>query len=192
MTATPAPFAQQTADENLKPGWNVQGTGVGQSTSGIPGEGYAEAGVTPATPALTAALQPGAGVPFPPGALNNSFIGGENSGSYFQSILTDPGYSNAGNNLLATSAVAVTTAGVQNPFGTAAVVDLAVPVGTTEILVAPFDVTGVPSGTGAPWSVAWANASTPVAATISLTVPPAGFIKAVGASATSAAWTPIN
>lgn len=56
-------FAQPTPDENLKPGWNVQGTGVGQSTSGVPGEGYAEAGVTGD---VTNNSQAGSGFPWPP------------------------------------------------------------------------------------------------------------------------------
>jgi hypothetical protein len=143
-------FAQTTPDENLKPGWNVQGTGVGQSTSGIPGEGYAEPGVIPPGSTLSAQLQPTAGVPFPPGALNNSFIGGENSGSYFQSILTDPGYADGstilGQSVAWTTAnglIPATTVAKVQPFGTNAL--MTVTGGTvTAIDVTPF---GAASGT---------------------------------------------
>lgn len=88
-----AQFAQPTSDENLIPGWSVQGGGVGQSTSGIPGAGY---GSTPAnvTTSLAAGAggQLGSGVPQPQGALN---IGAEASGSQTVAILTNNGYSNA-------------------------------------------------------------------------------------------------
>jgi hypothetical protein len=190
-------FAQQTPDENLKPGWNVQGTGVGQgaiegaSGSGVPGAGYSEPGVVPATAPLSGPLQSQAGVPFPPGALNQSFIGGEASGSYFQSVLSDPGYANAGNNLLATPVTVLeanlVTAGNQNPFGVAAICNVLSGATASTAQIAPFIATGVANAVFGSAVDLTASAGTEVI------VPPAGFIKfGADADVTSITWTPVN
>lgn len=71
-------FGQPTKDENLTPGWNTQEQDLGY--------GSTEA-------SASAAYGPGqllAGTPQPPGAFNANPA--ENSGSYAQSILVNPGY----------------------------------------------------------------------------------------------------
>lgn len=71
-------FAQPTQDENLVLGWNSQEQSLGY--------GSTEAAVT----AAYGPGQPGAGTPQPPGAFNAN--PSENSASYTQSILSNPGY----------------------------------------------------------------------------------------------------
>lgn len=177
-------FAQPTPDENLSPGWNVQGTGAGQvsdGAAGIPGSGYAESAAIPASPNLSAASQPNAGVPNPPGAIN---VGGENSGAYGVSVLTNPGYADGSTSLSASVAAPIptTTAAVQNPFGLNA--SVALTVGTAcSVQVAPF-TTGSPTyGPAIALAVGISQVS----------VPPAGFLKASAAGdITAATWTPTN
>lgn len=76
-------FAQPSKDENLTPGWNVQG-----DISATDGEtGYAEPGVT-AT--VVNEGQADAGYPNPPLAMD---IDAEASGSYGESVITNGSYS---------------------------------------------------------------------------------------------------
>jgi hypothetical protein len=181
-----AQFAQPTPDENLSPGWNVQGTGSAQSTTGIPGQGYAQGAPVGAS---ISTGQAGAGYPNPPGAGN---IGAENSGSYTQSILSNPGYATGSGAYSATLTAPIpTTTGVTNPFGMNATATVVDPIGTTAIYVCPWQPTGQPSGTSAPWSEAWGG---PAAAgqILSISVPPGGYIKTVGANSTSVVWTPTS
>lgn len=184
MTAN---FAQTTPDENLSPGWNVQGTGAAQSTSGKPGVGYAESGVVPANPSNALPNQASAGYPNPPGAMN---VAGEASGSYSTQILENPGYASAGNNMLTTVTVlnaALATAGNQNPFGVAAVCNVLSGGTATTATVAPFTAAGVASAVFGSALALTASEGTDVP------VPPAGWIKfAVNADVTSVVWTPIN
>lgn len=103
-------YAQPTADENLVPGWNVQGTSAAQQNNsgdlpglGTPGEGYAEAGVTGV---VTTNSQPYAGSdsmngstgPYVPDVLQNE--------SYSVSLANAP----AGTNPTAVGAVITTKA----------------------------------------------------------------------------------
>lgn len=81
-------FAQPTADMNLVPGWDVQGNGSG-GNPGPDAPGYGEPGNTGA---VYGPGQPGAGFPNPPQAED---VGGENSGSYGESVLVNPGYADA-------------------------------------------------------------------------------------------------
>jgi hypothetical protein len=169
-------FAQPTPDENLSPGWTSQGTGSAQSTTGIPGQGYATSGAIPASTALSAAYQAGSGLSQPPGT------GAQSAGAAATVVLMDPGYANAGltNGLTATTPVP-TTAGVQQPFGTSADASVVVPVSVTAIQIAPF-TTGTPS-----YVSAW-NGTSSAGQVIQITVPAAGFIKMVGANATSVTY----
>jgi hypothetical protein len=203
MTATPAPFAQQTADENLKPGWNVQGTGVGQSTTGVPGEGYAVSGVVPAAPNAGLPLQAGSGFPNPPGA---EFVGTEGQNtpsgntSYTEPILENAGYASAGNNLQAapvTIAEAnLVAAGNQNPFGIAATCTVTNGATATTAQVAPF--TSAPGGAssavfGAAINLTASTTDPTVTSVQQIEVPPAGFIKfGADADIVSISWTPTN
>lgn len=79
-------FAQPTPDENLVPGWNVQGGASGSSFSGPDAPGYAQAGVTGD---IATTSQVGAGAPSPYGA---EFVGteGQNTPSGYNSY-TNPG-----------------------------------------------------------------------------------------------------
>lgn len=71
-------FAQPTADANLTPGWDVQGnTGLGYGS--VAGNSSANFGPG----------QAGAGFPNPAQAED---VGSENSASYSQSVLVNPGY----------------------------------------------------------------------------------------------------
>lgn len=81
-------FAQPTADMNLVPGWDVQGNGSA-GNAGPDAPGYGQAGNTGT---VYGPGQTGAGFPNPPGAEN---VGGENSGSYGESVLVNPGYADA-------------------------------------------------------------------------------------------------
>jgi hypothetical protein len=174
-----AQFAQQTPDENLSPGWTVQGTGSAQATTGIPGEGYAVSGVVPAA---TNVGQTSAGFPNPPGAGN---IDSENSGSYTSQILVNGSYSVSPTTNLSTTATLPlpTTTGVQQPYGvntSAAVTGAAV----TSVAVAPF-TTGTPVYTTVFTGTASANP-------ILVSVPPGGWVKTVGGNATAVVYTPTN
>lgn len=180
-------FAQPTPDENLSPGWTSQGTGSAQSTTGIPGQGYATPAAVPApTAALSAALQASAGFPQPPGAAN---INGENSGAYGASVLTNPGYAD-GNTLISGTPLTSplpSTAGIQSPLGTSATATIT-GAAITAIYVAPFQNTGIPSGTSSPW-VQVATGTAGFAVDINVAVPAAGYVKTVGGNATAVAWT---
>lgn len=167
-------FAQPTPDENLVPGWTSQGTGPSQSTTGIPGQGYATSGAVPAnTAALAAAYQAGSGLSQPPGT------GAQSSGAAATVVLMDPGYASSGALLGASATLPVpTTTGVQQPFGAAVDASVTIPTGVTAISVASF-TTGSPS-----YTVAW-NGTSAAGQVVQLTVPPAGFIKMTGANATS-------
>lgn len=81
-------FAQPTPDENLKPGWNVQGT---TSATGPDAPGYAQAGITGA---VTTASQSSSGLPYPPNAeyTSPSEIPA-NGGSYALPVLENASYS---------------------------------------------------------------------------------------------------
>lgn len=116
----PAIFAQPTTDENLTPGWNVQGTGAANSPGpGAPG--YGQAGNTTTSITTGQAL---AGLPQPTGALNT---GAENSGSQTVSVLSNAGYADAtgpatrtlpatiGGQSLSAPAVPATTVVAANP-----------------------------------------------------------------------------
>jgi hypothetical protein len=179
-------FAQPTPDENLSSGWNVQGTGAGQvsdGAAGIPGSGYAESAAIPASPNLSAALQPNSGLPYPPKAED---VGSETDGASGVAILTNPGYADGNTSLSAsaTSPIPSTTAAVQNPFGVNASVALTSGATATTVQVAPF-TTGSP--TYGPAIALTASAVTQVS------VPPAGFLKAAAAGdITAATWTPTN
>lgn len=159
-----AVFAQPTKDENLTPGWNVQNASTNGQT------GYAQPGVHGAE---TGIGQAGAGFPSPAGSVNTST--GQNSASYAESILTNPGYSSAGSSLSASATAPVpTTAGVQQPFGTAAIATVVLPETATSLEVAPFNSGGVADAT---FTEVWVQAATPAAANVTVTIPPAGFIK---------------
>lgn len=180
-----ATFAQPTQDENLLVGWTVQGTGPTQSTTGIPGQGYASGAAVPAnSAALSAASQAGAGFPNPPGAIN---IGAENSGAYGVSILTNPGYSDGSTSLAGAPLTAPlpSTTGVQQPYGmnaTAVITGAAI----TSVYVSPFQLSGIPSGTSSPWVLAWTGSA---GAVPNISVPPAGYLKTVGGNATAVFYT---
>lgn len=182
-----AQFAIPTPDENLSPGWNVQGTGVAQATSGKPGVGYAESGVVPANPNNAQPNQASAGYPSPPGAAN---VAGEASGSYSTQILENPGYASVGSNLLTTVTVlnaALVTAGNQNPFGVAAVCNVLSGATATTATVAPFTAAGVASAVFGSALALTASEGTDIP------VPPAGWVKfAADADVTSVVWTPLN
>ena len=173
-----ATFAQPTPDENLVPGWNVQANAPA---------GFAQAAPVPTT---TVVGQAGAGFPNPPGAGN---IGSENSAAYTTSALANGSYSLTPTTSLSASLTSpnVTTAGVQQPFGVNAIATLVVPVSVTAIYTAPFQSTGQPSGTSAPWVQVWTGTST-AGQVIQINVPPAGYVKIVGANATSVTYTPTN
>lgn len=172
-----AVFAQPTPDENLVAGWNNQGNFTGASTLGIPGAGFAQSG---AVPTVTNVGQASAGTPQPPGAEN---IGSENAGSQTVSVLTNGSYSVTPNTSMTTTATlpVPTTAGVQQPFGVSANASV-IGAAVTSIAVAPF-TTGTPAYTTVATFTASANA-------VTVTVPPGGFIKTGGASATSVTYTP--
>jgi hypothetical protein len=160
-------FAQPSPDENLVPGWNNQG-----DTS----PGYAEAA---ATSSVTVVGQAGAGYPNPPGAID---VGAENSGSYGESILENGSYSvSPTTNLSQTLTTPVpSTAGVQNPFGTAAIAQITSGSATTA-QVAPF-TTG---------TVTYGSAQTVADGVTAILVPPGGYIK-TAAAVTSVIWLPTN
>ena len=165
-----AQFAAPTPDENLVPGWQVQGNAP---------LGFAQSGVIPA---VTTAGQANAGLPYPPGAEN---VGAENSGSQSVSVLTNGSYSVGPNTSLANSATLPlpTTTGVQQPYGVntqAAVTGASM----TGLMVAPF-TTGTPAYTTVATFTASANA-------VTVSIPPGGFIKTVGANATAVVYTPTN
>ena len=176
-----AQFAIPTPDENLTPGWNVQGNFTGASTLGIPGAGFAQAGVTPPAVALSASYQASAGFPQPPGALN---IGSENSGSQTVSVLTDPGYSVASGTILGTitsPSVPATTVAASNPSGLTSLVTITG--GTvTVVSTAPFNAAGSGSAT---FTQVAAGPGT-------VTVPPAGYIKMTYTGSPAWSWVTTN
>jgi hypothetical protein len=181
-----AQFGIPTQDENLQPGWNVQGTGPAQSTTGVPGAGYAESGVVPAT---TAVGQTGSGYPNPPGALD---IGAENSGTYTTPILENGSYAVTPTTLLTQTAAAplpVTANGVQQPFGLGA---QAVITGSaiTSVKTAPFSSSGVPATGSGSWTTVFTGTAS--ANPITVTVPPAGYVLVVGGNASAVTYTPTN
>ena len=175
-----AQFAAPTPDENLTQGWNVQGNFTGASTLGVPGAGFAQAGVAPTPSTLTG--QANAGFPQPPGAMN---IGSENSAAYSASALANPGYADGQNTqmgAIAAPTIPATTVALQNPSGLAALVT--VTGGTvTAIATAPW----VPGGSGAATftTIALATPAT-------VTVPPAGWIKLTYSSAPTWTWVTTN
>jgi hypothetical protein len=183
-----AQFAIPTPDENLVPGWNVQGNFASVSTVGEPGQGYASPAAVPApTAAYNTQSQANAGYPNPPGAFN---IGSENSGSYTSSILTNPGYADGSTQLTqAPVTLAITTAGVQNPFGMSAQVTATLSTSVTALYVSPFQAAGQPSGTSSPW-VAVVSGAPAGSEIISFMVPPGGYAKTTGAATTATTWTP--
>jgi hypothetical protein len=174
-----AQFGIPTQDENLQPGWNVQGTGPAQSTTGVPGAGYASAAAIPVT---TAVGQVGSGVPNPPGALN---VGSENTGAYSTPILENGSYAVTPTTLLTQTAATPTptTAGVQNPFGLTSVCSMVASAAITAT-VAPFAPAGI---TSASWGEPSASATA-----LQVTVPAAGYIKVSAADVTAVTWTPAN
>jgi hypothetical protein len=177
-----AQFAIPTPDENLQPGWNVQGNGATQATVGVPGAGYAQAAAVPAS--VVGVGQLGSGVPNPPGALN---IGSENSATYSTPILENGSYAVTPTTLLtqpAASTPVPTTGGVQNPFGMNATISITSGASATTVAVAPF-TTGTPSY--------GPNISLTASGVTQVSVPPAGFIKAaVPADITAVSWVPTN
>lgn len=179
-------FAIPTPDENLQPAWTVQGTGGSQSTTGIPGQGYATSAAIPAGTALGSASQAGAGVPYPPKAED---IGAENDGAAGVSVLSNPGYADGTTLMTSATAPVPGLTAAQQPFGMNANATVVYPSGTTAIYVAPFSPVA-PSGTGAPWiAILSGNAA---AGTINFSIPPAGWIKTTGAAATSASYQATN
>lgn len=178
----PTIFAQPTPDENLIPGWSVQGGGVGQSTSGIPGSGYSQAGNS------TLTYGPGqllAGFPQPPGALN---VGAENSGSQNVSILTNMGFasatgaanrtlpSNIGGTVVNAPAVPATTVLATNPTSLAA-----------SVVITGGTLTVVKTG---PQGTASYAAATQVGTTAgTYIVPPGGVIGITYSAAPTWTWT---
>lgn len=158
-----AQFAIPTPDENLVSGWQVQGNAPA---------GFAQTGVVPA---VTIAGQSLAG--------GNAQAGGV--APYQTDVLVNGSYSLTPNTSMLNSATTPvpTTSGVQQPYG---VVSQAAVTGAsvTGIQVAPF-TTGTPSYTTVATFTASANA-------VTVAVPPAGFIKTVGASATAVVYTPTN
>jgi hypothetical protein len=178
-----ATFAQPTPDENLSPGWTSQGTGSAQSTTGIPGAGYAQGATVPVAVAL-ATSSPGvilgAGLPQPQGALN---IGAENSGSQTVSILSNPGYADGNGTIvgfLTPPTVPASTVAAQNPSGLAAIVTITGGT-TTFIFTAPLV-------NGAAGTYTQVGTTTPQ----TVTVPPAGFIKITYSGAPTWVWTTTN
>jgi hypothetical protein len=176
-----ATFAQPTPDENLSPGWTSQGTGSAQSTTGIPGTGYASPGNVPASGALSAASQASAGFPQPQGALN---IGSENAGSQAVSVLTNPGYAPGNGTLVGAitpPTIPASTVAVQNPSGLAAIVTTVA--GTVTVIATAPLVNGI---AGTYTTVATSSPAT-------FTVPPAGFVKMTySVVPTSWVWTTTN
>lgn len=172
------PFAQPTPDENLVPGWNVQGFAPA---------GFSQAGVTPQ---IAVAGQSSAGFPNPPGAGN---VGSENSAAYTTQILQNGSYSLTPNTTLGQSATTPvpSTAGVAQPYGVNTTATIVLPVSVTAIYTAPFQATGQPAGTSAPWVQVWAGTST-AGQIIQISIPPGGYVKMVGANATSVTYTPTN
>jgi hypothetical protein len=175
-----AQFAQQTPDENLSPGWTVQGTGSAQSTTGIPGAGFAQSAVVPAG---TVVGQTSAGFPNPPGAGN---IGSENSAAYTSQILVNGSYSvsptTSLSQLLTAPTVPASTVAVQSPTGLNATVSTTG--GTvTAISVAPWNAGGSAAAT-----FTQVATSSPAA----FSVPPAGYVKMTYSSAPTWVWTPTN
>lgn len=177
-----AQFAIPTPDENLAPGWNVQGTGTGQTVSGIPGAGYGQAGN------VTLTYGPGqltAGLPIPQGALN---VGAENSGSQTAQILTNAGYADAtgaANRLLPANiggstvnppAVPATTVLATNPTQLAA-----------SVVITGGTLTVVKTGTAGTASYAAATQVGTTAGTY--IVPPGGVIGITYTVAPTWTWT---
>lgn len=167
-----AQFAQPTPDENLVPGWNVQGNTTA---------GYAQSAPIPY---VTNVGQATAGLPNPPGAAN---VGGENSGAYGVSALQNGSYSatpTTGLTQTATTPVP-STAGVQNPYGVNTTATIVIPTGVTAISVAPF-TTGTPA-----YTAVWSGTSA-AGQIVVVSIPPAGWVKMTGAAATSVTYTPTN
>lgn len=177
-----AQFAIPTADENLVPGWSVQGGGVGQSTTGVPGAGYGQAGN------VTLAYGPGqlgSGVPIPQGALN---IGAEASGSQTVAILTNPGYADAtgaanrtlpaniGGSTVNPPAVPATTVLATNPTSLAA-----------SVVITGGTLTVVKTGTAGTATYAAATQVGTTAGTY--VVPPGGVIGITYSAAPTWTWT---
>lgn len=174
-------FAQPTADENLVPGWNVQG-----NNGGTAGNGYATAGAVPPAPNLSSALQGSAGFPYPPKAED---VGSENDGASGVSILTNPGYATGNGTILgAITAPTIPASGtaLANPSGLAA--QVSVTGGTlTEIQVAPFTAAGVGSAVFTEVAAGDAAGSAPVV------VPGGGWIKLTySVVPTSWSWVTTN
>lgn len=171
------PFAQPTPDENLVPGWNVQGFAPA---------GFAQAGVTPQI-AVAGQLQ--SGLPNPPGASN---VGSENSAAYTTPILENGSYAvtpNTGLGQSATAPLPVTANGVQQPYGvntTAAITGAAI----TSVKTAPFQATGVPGTGSAVWTTVFTGTAT--ANPITVSIPPGGYVLTVGGNATAVVYTPTN
>lgn len=176
-----APFAQPTPDENLVQGWNVQGNFTAAATVGVPGAGFTQPAVVPAT---TNVGQTSAGFPNPPGAGN---VGSENSASYTSQILVNGSYSispvpslSAG---ITAPAIPASTVAAQSPSGLNSTVT--VTGGTTTVIsVAPWSSGGAAAAT-------FTQVGTTTPATFS--VPPAGYVKITySVVPTSWSWTPTN
>lgn len=170
----PAIFGQPTPDENLVPGWSVQGNiNSGGET------GYAQAGVVPATANVSTALQATAGVPSPAGAENAS--NASNAGSQSVSILTNPGYAGTGTPLGPITAPTIPASGtaVQNPSGLAALVTVT---GGTLGGIATAPLVSGAAGTYTTISPGETSAE------VQVTVPGAGFIK-LTYSVVPTSWT---
>lgn len=173
-----AQFAAPTPDENLVPGWNSQGNFTNAATLGVPGAGYSQAAPFGQVTPLTG--QANAGFPNPPGAMN---VGSENSAAYSTSVLANPGYADGSLIRGATATTPIpTTAGVNQPFGTEALVSLVIPVSVTAIATAPF-TTGTPVYTNV-----WTGTSS-AGQVVVFSVPGDGWIRMTGANATSVTYT---
>lgn len=171
MTAV---FGQPTPDENLVPGWSVQGNiNSGGET------GYAQFGVVPAITTVSTALQANAGYPSPAGAENAS--NAENSGSQGVSILTNPGYAGTGTPLGPITSPTIPASGtaVQNPSGLASLVTITA--GTVSAVATAPLVNGV---AGTYTTISPGETATEV----QITVPGAGFIK-LTYSVVPTSWT---
>lgn len=179
-----AQFAQPTPDENLSPGWNVQGTGTAQSTTGIPGAGYGQSGNS------TTALGPGfnqnlAGLPQPPGALN---IGAENSGSQTAQILTNPGYATATGPATRTMPVTIGGVALSAPAVPATTVLATNPSTIYAALVTITGGTLTVVKTGPAGTASYAAATQVGTAAGTYTVPPGGVIGITYSAAPTWTW----
>lgn len=169
MSYTTPMFAEPTANENLVPGWNVQGNISGDGQTGYAQEGN----VAPVSGSATVG-QAGAGYPNPPLAMD---IDAEASGAYTESALTNGSYTYPVTTAIGTTVngPVVTTAGVQSPFGTASVAYLTLPAGVTEVTVNS--------------AVVWSGTSTAGQQVLINVDAPGATVATVGGDATATSWS---